>query len=220
MPKINESAEKRAFEYMAPKFRICRFVSALEQPGIASQVAAQYSLSMAFDAIPWVHWLPHPRFPEDAASYQRRWSALIAVSLGVFLIALDITIVGVTAPTLSKGLGATATQIQWAFDAFTVVLGGFVVLGGGLAERYGRKGCLQAGILVFAMGATISAYAPTPGVLIAGRVVSGLGQRLHSRPACRSSARSSRPRRDIARSASSPPCRPQGSPAAPWWAVF
>jgi EmrB/QacA subfamily drug resistance transporter len=138
---------------------------------------------MAFDGMPWVHFLPHPRFPEDAAPYERRWSALIAVSLGVFLIALDITIVGVTAPTLSKGLGATATQIQWAFDAFTVVLGGFVVLGGGLAERYGRKGFLQSGILVFATGATISAYAPTPAVLIVGRAVSGFGAAF-AFPAC------------------------------------
>ena len=130
---------------------------------------------MAFDGIPWMHWLPHPRFPDDAGPYERRWLALIAVSMGVFLIALDITIVGVAAPTLSAGLGATATQIQWAFDAFTVVLGGFVVFGSGLAERYGRKGFLQVGILVFGLGAAISAYAPTPSVLIAGRIISGLG---------------------------------------------
>lgn len=138
---------------------------------------------MAFDGIPWLHGLPHPRFPEDAAPYERRWAALLAVSTGVFLMALDITIVGVTAPVLSKGLGATATQIQWAFDAFTVVLGGFVVLGGGLAERYGRKGFLQMGILVFASGAAISAFAPNPGILIGGRAISGLGAAF-AFPAC------------------------------------
>ncbi len=130
---------------------------------------------MAFDGVPWLHWLPHPRFADDETPFERRWIALIAVSIGVFLIALDITIVGVVGPMLSAGLGATATQIQWTFDAFTVVLGGFVVLGGGLAERYGRKGFLQIGILIFALGATISAYAARPGILIAGRVVSGLG---------------------------------------------
>ena len=138
---------------------------------------------MAFDGIPWLHGLSHPRLYGEDALYERRWLALIAVSMGVFLIALDITIVGVTGPMLSKGLGATATEVQWAFDAFTVVLGGFVVLGGGLAERYGRKGFLQVGVLVFAAGAAISGFAPNPGVLIAGRLVSGLGAAF-AFPAC------------------------------------
>jgi len=130
---------------------------------------------MAFDTVPWLRWLPHPRLPGDETLYPNRWLALFVVSTGVFLIALDITIVGVTAPYLSKGLGATATQIQWAFDAYTVALAGFVVLGGGLAERYGRKGFAQIGMLVFAAGSAVSAFAPSVGVLIAGRVISGLG---------------------------------------------
>jgi EmrB/QacA subfamily drug resistance transporter len=130
---------------------------------------------MAFDTVPWLHRLPHPRFPEDETSYAYRWPVLYIVSLGVFLNALDVTIVGVTAPKLSTALGATATQVQWAFDAYTIALGGFVVLGGGLADRYGRKGFVQAGMLVFATGASVCAYAPSIGIFIAGRVVSGLG---------------------------------------------
>lgn len=130
---------------------------------------------MAFDSVPWLHLLPHPRLSEDETLYPHRWPALFVISTGVFLIALDITIVGVTAPALSAGLGATATQVQWAFDAYTVVLAGFVVLGGGLAERYGRKGFVQSGMLVFAAGAAVSAFAPSIGIFIGGRAVSGLG---------------------------------------------
>jgi MFS family permease len=130
---------------------------------------------MGFDTVPWLRHLPHPRLPEDETLYPHRWLALYVVSMSVFLIALDITIVGVTAPNLSKGLGATATQIQWAFDAYTVVLAGFVVLGGELAERYGRKGLVQIGMLVFAFGSAVSAFASSPGILIVGRVISGLG---------------------------------------------
>lgn len=130
---------------------------------------------MAFDTAHWIHWMPHPRLPEGDEPYKKRWPAAIIVSMGIFLVALDITIVGVTAPRLSAGLGATATQIQWAFDAYTVVLAGFVVLGGGLAERFGRKGIMQFGMLVFALGSTMSAFAPNIGVLIAGRIVSGVG---------------------------------------------
>ena len=128
---------------------------------------------MSRDEAARLKWLP--RFPADGSPYRHRWWALVAVSLGVFLIALDITIVGVTAPLLSKGLGATATQIQWAFDAYTVVLAGFVVLGGGLAERYGRKAIMQIGTVVFAAGSAVSAFASTPEILIFGRVISGFG---------------------------------------------
>jgi len=130
---------------------------------------------MAFDTVPWLHHLPHPQLLEDKTPYPQRWPALFVVSLGVFLIALDIAIIGVTAPKLSEALGATARQIQWAFDAYTVMLAGFVVFGGGLSERYGRKGAMQAGMLVFAAGAALSAFASDVGILIAGRVVSGLG---------------------------------------------
>lgn len=119
--------------------------------------------------------MPHPRVPEGEGPYEHRWLALIVVSMGVFLMALDITVVGVAAPRLSEELKASATQIQWAFDSFTVVLAGFVVLGGGLAERYGRKGFVQLGMLVFAAGSAISAYAPTIEVLIGGRAITGLG---------------------------------------------
>ena len=121
------------------------------------------------------YWIPQPRFPEGDAPYKHRGLALVAVSMGVFVAALDMSIVGIVGPALSKDLGATASEIQWAFDAFSVVMAGFVVLGGGLAERFGRKGFAQLGMLVFALGATVCAYAPNPGILIVGRVVSGLG---------------------------------------------
>ncbi len=130
---------------------------------------------MAFESAHWLHWMPHPESRDGDEPYAYRWLAPFAVSLGVFLVALDITIVGVVGPALSDGLGATASQIQWAFDAFTVVMAGFVVLCGGLAERYGRKGLTQLGMLVFALGSAISAFAPTPTILIVGRIVAGLG---------------------------------------------
>ena len=133
---------------------------------------------MAFDIIHWLYWLPHPRMPDGDALFEKRWLALIAVSMGVFLIALDITVVGVTVPLLSRALGATATQVQWAFDAYTIALAGFVVLGGALAERYGRKGFVQLGLLVFGAGSAVSAFAPTIEIVILGRVISGLGAAL------------------------------------------
>ena len=121
-----------------------------------------------------LHWLPHPRNPEDGTPYKHRWAALLVICLGIFLIALDMTVVGVAAPSLSKALGATASQIQWVFDTFTIMVGGFVVLAGGLAERFGRKAFLQCGMLAFAAGCTLSAFAPNMNIMLLGRIVSGL----------------------------------------------
>jgi EmrB/QacA subfamily drug resistance transporter len=138
---------------------------------------------MAVDRPHWLLYVPHPRMPEGAQPFARRWWTLPAISLGVFMIAVDITIVGIAAPTIGTELGATAAELQWMFDAFTVVMAASVLVGSGLAERYGRKGVFQIGVAVFALGSAIAAFAGDPSVLIAGRAVSGLGAALAFPPA-------------------------------------
>jgi len=130
---------------------------------------------MGFDMVHWLRWLPHPKLPPEGVPYPHRWIALGVISLGVFLVALDITIVGTILPSLGQDLHASVSGLQWVFDAFTVALAGFVVLGGALAERYGRKGWVQVGLLVFASGATLSALAQDMPTVILGRAISGLG---------------------------------------------
>ena len=122
-------------------------------------------------------WWTRPRMPAEDEPYARRWLALIGISMGIFIIALDATVVGIAAPSITTGLGATSSQIQWAFDAFTVTLAGFVILGAELAERQGRKGALIIGLLVFGAGSAVCAFAPSPAVLIAGRSLTAPGCR-------------------------------------------
>ena len=129
---------------------------------------------MAVDRPQWLLHLPQPELP-DSGRYERRWYALVALALGILIIAIDVTIVGIASPRIITALDATAAEVQWVFDAYTLVLAGFVLVGGGLGERYGRKGAFQVGLVVFSVGSLISAHATEPLVLIAGRIVSGLG---------------------------------------------
>ncbi|MEM9515829.1 MAG: MFS transporter, partial [Actinomycetota bacterium] len=138
---------------------------------------------MAIEVPHWLHWIERPRFEEGTEPYTRRWWALPAVALCVFTIGIDVSIVGIAGPTITTELDASAAELQWTFDSFTVVLAGFVLIGGGLAERFGRKGVLQAGLAIFAVGSLIAAFAGDPPALIVGRAVTGLGAALIFPPA-------------------------------------
>lgn len=138
---------------------------------------------MAIEHPHWLLYTPRPRLPADGSPYPKRWWALPAVALCVFTIAIDISIVGIAGPSITTDLGATSAELQWVFDAFTIFLAGFVLVGGGLAERYGRKGVLQIGLTIFAIGSLIAAFSTEPAVLIAGRAVTGFGAALVFPPA-------------------------------------
>src|SRR3954447_4269701 len=84
-------------------------------------------------------------------------------------------LIAVALPPLSADLGASETQRQWIVDAYVLVFAALLVAGGVLADRYGRKRALMTGTAIFALGSLACALAPSPGVLIAGRVVQALG---------------------------------------------
>jgi EmrB/QacA subfamily drug resistance transporter len=131
---------------------------------------------MSFEHPHWLNWVPPEAEPE--APYPSRWLALLVISLAIMLIGVDVSITGVAAPSMSSELHATIADIQWVFDGFTLALGGFVLLGGGLADRFGRKGIFQLGMVVFALGSLVAAFATTPNIVIGGRVITGLGAAL------------------------------------------
>jgi DHA2 family methylenomycin A resistance protein-like MFS transporter len=84
-------------------------------------------------------------------------------------------LIAVALPPLSADLGASETQRQWIVDAYVLVFASLLVAGGVLADRYGRRRALLVGTGIFALGSLVCALAPSPGVLIAGRVVQALG---------------------------------------------
>jgi EmrB/QacA subfamily drug resistance transporter len=100
---------------------------------------------------------------------------LATCCLSLFLVTMDITIVNIALPAIGRDLGASVRGLQWAIDGYTVVLASFLVLGGSIADRFGRRRVFQIGLFVFCVGSLLSSFAPSIELLVAFRVVQALG---------------------------------------------
>ena len=105
----------------------------------------------------------------------RRWWPLVAICLGTFMLLVDVTIVGVALPQMSRDLHTQLSSLQWVVDAYALALAALLLLSGSLADRFGRRRLFQAGLLLFAAASLASALAPDAGLLIAARAVQGTG---------------------------------------------
>jgi EmrB/QacA subfamily drug resistance transporter len=114
----------------------------------------------------------------DATAAPRRWAILAVVCLAVFVTVLDGTIVNIALPSLSGDLGASTRQLQWIVDAYLLVFTGLLLAGGGLGDRYGRKKALIVGLLIFGVTSAYAGSVGSPGELIFGRALMGIGAAL------------------------------------------
>jgi EmrB/QacA subfamily drug resistance transporter len=105
----------------------------------------------------------------------RRWWALGCLCLSLVLITLDNTVLNVALPTLSRDLNASTSQLQWIVDSYQLVFAGLLFSAGSLADRYGRKGMLTAGLVVFGIGTFAASLAGDANTLIATRAFMGIG---------------------------------------------
>src|SRR3954466_4438488 len=120
------------------------------------------------------------RLRDPAVAYRRRWLTLLVLCLSLMVIGLDNTILNVALPTLAKpslvgGLGASASQLQWIVDSYTIVFAGLLLTAGSLGDRFGRYRALTFGLVVFGIGSALSAQSTSAGTLIATRSVMGIG---------------------------------------------
>jgi len=116
-----------------------------------------------------------PDFIDPVVGHPRRWAILPVLCLSLFLVVVDNTIVNVALPTLSRDLSATTSQLQWIVDAYSLVFASLLLAFGNLGDRFGRKGMLQAGLLVFAGTSAFAAFATTATGLITARAAMGVG---------------------------------------------
>jgi EmrB/QacA subfamily drug resistance transporter len=110
--------------------------------------------------------------------YDRRWWILGVLCLSLVMVILGNTVLNVAIPTLVKELDASSTQLQWMVDAYGLVFAGLLLTGGALGDRFGRKGALQTGLVIFGVASLVSTQATQPTHLIITRAVMGIGAAL------------------------------------------
>ncbi|WP_371493603.1 MFS transporter [Kitasatospora sp. NBC_00374] len=111
--------------------------------------------------------------PPNAAPVSRL--PLIALSLGYFLVMLDVTVVTVAVPAIRGSLHAGPAGLQWIVDGYSTVFAGLLLLGGGLGDRLGHRTMFVAGLTAFTAASVGCGLAPTTGVLVVARLLQGAG---------------------------------------------
>jgi EmrB/QacA subfamily drug resistance transporter len=106
---------------------------------------------------------------------RRRWLALAVIVVAQFMVVLDIAIVNVALPSIKTDLGFPEASLQWVISAYAIVFGGFLLLGGRLADVLGRRRMFVAGLLLFSASSLVCGLAWSEGSLIAFRALQGLG---------------------------------------------
>jgi EmrB/QacA subfamily drug resistance transporter len=104
----------------------------------------------------------------------RIWTLAVA-SMGVGLVVASMTALNTALGDLAVATSATQTQLTWIVDGYTVALACLLLPAGAIGDRYGRRGALLAGLLIFALGSVAPAVVHAPALIIAGRAVAGVG---------------------------------------------
>jgi EmrB/QacA subfamily drug resistance transporter len=113
-------------------------------------------------------------------AHPRRWFLLGLLCLVQFMLLLDDTVVNVALPSIQKSLGFSVASLAWVVNAYVLVFGGLILLGGRLADLYGRRLIFLLGTGLFAVASLLNGVAQTQSMLIGSRALQGLGAALAS----------------------------------------
>ena len=111
----------------------------------------------------------------DDARQRPQGAALVVVCVASFMVALDLSIVNIALPSIQDDLGFAATDVQWVLTGYALPFGGFLLVGGRLADLLGRRRVFAGGLAVFALASLAGGLATLPWMLVAARVLQGLG---------------------------------------------
>lgn len=119
--------------------------------------------------------LLHGRTMDLDTIQRRRWWTLAVLNLSLLVIVLDNTILNVALPTLAKDLHASGSDLQWIVDSYVLVFAGLLLSAGALGDRFGRRGALSTGLVLFAAGSVAAMTANSASMLIGARAFMGIG---------------------------------------------
>src|SRR6202167_6202609 len=108
----------------------------------------------------------------------RRWWTLVAVALATFMTYLDNNVTNVAIPTIQRSLHLSIAGLEWVVSSYVLVFAGLLLVGGRLADSYGRRRLFFVGIALFTLSSLAAGLAGSGGVLISARLVQGLGAAL------------------------------------------
>ncbi|MGN9806575.1 MFS transporter [Micromonospora sp. L32] len=114
-----------------------------------------------------------PRAQAAATPHPRRWLVLAVIAISQLMVVLDATIVNIALPEAQADLGISDADRQWVVTAYTLTFGGLLLLGGRIADYWGRKRTFLVGMVGFALASAIGGLATTGGMLFAARALQG-----------------------------------------------
>jgi EmrB/QacA subfamily drug resistance transporter len=112
---------------------------------------------------------------QPAEHHVNPWVVLVLVCMAQFMVVLDSTIVNVALPAIQRDLHFTVDSLQWVVNAYTLVLGGFLLLGGRAGDLFGRKRMFLIGLSLFTFASLMNAIGTSAGMLIFFRAMQGFG---------------------------------------------
>ncbi|MGE5685379.1 MAG: MFS transporter [Nitrososphaerota archaeon] len=119
--------------------------------------------------------LSHLQTNEGNTPNPHRWMALGLLALAQFVIILDTSIIGVALPTIQEHFGFSQSDLQWIFNAYVIIFGALLLLGGRLSDIIGAKKIFIVGFIILTVASIIAGLASSGSVLIAARAFQGLG---------------------------------------------
>ncbi|MEU4392477.1 MFS transporter [Kribbella sp. NPDC023855] len=114
-------------------------------------------------------------FENSPSRATRPGLVLAAVAVVQFMVSLDLSVVNLGLPQIGAALGFSEVGLTWVIHAYALTFGGLLLLGGKLADRYGRRRVLLLGLAVFGLASLAGGFAEEPGHLVAARAVQGIG---------------------------------------------
>ncbi len=118
---------------------------------------------------------PSPVATIDPEVYRRRWWILAVLCTSLMIVIVGNTALNIALPSLARDLGASSSELQWMVDAYSLVFAGLLLTAGAIGDRFGRRGSLQVGLVVFLAGSVFAATGNAAWMVIVARIVMGVG---------------------------------------------